>query len=147
MRYIFDTNIILHVMRNSETWKKVDAQFNFSNPENKIYISIVSEAEIYSLARQLNWGNPKIEQLEKILSNWTTLYINKSLVKHYVEIDTYSQGKHPTIKLPKNISARNMGKNDIWIAATTILAEAELLTTDKDFDHLDKQFLKVHYIQ
>ena len=60
MRYIFDTNIILHVMRNSETWKKVDAQFNFSNPENKIYISIVSEAEIYSLARQLNWGNPKI---------------------------------------------------------------------------------------
>lgn len=147
MRYIFDTNIILHVMRNSETWKKVDTQFNFNNPQNKIYISIVSEAEIYSLARQLNWANPKIEQLEKILSNWTTLYINKSLVRHYVEIDTYSQGKHPTIKLPKNMSARNMGKNDIWIAATTILADAELLTTDKDFDHLDNQFLKVHYIQ
>lgn len=29
-----------------------------------------------------------------------------------------------------------MGKNDVWIAATTKVAGATLLTTDNDFDHL-----------
>jgi len=34
-----------------------------------------------------------------------------------------------------------MGKNDLWIAATAHVTGATLLTTDKDFDHLDPQFL------
>jgi len=41
------------------------------------------------------------------------------------------------------MSARNMGKNDIWIAATTYLLEATLITLDKDFLHLDEVFFKV----
>lgn len=32
--------------------------------------------------------------------------------------------------------ARNMGKNDLWIAASAKAAGATLLTTDGDFDHL-----------
>jgi tRNA(fMet)-specific endonuclease VapC len=35
-----------------------------------------------------------------------------------------------------SFSARNMGKNDIWIAATARVLGATLLTTDKDFNHL-----------
>ncbi len=34
-----------------------------------------------------------------------------------------------------------MGKNDLWIAATANATGALLLTTDKDFDHLDGAFL------
>ena len=33
-------------------------------------------------------------------------------------------------------SARNMGKNDVWIAATALYLDMELHTTDNDFDHL-----------
>ncbi|MDN5203316.1 hypothetical protein QQ008_18155 [Fulvivirgaceae bacterium BMA10] len=41
-------------------------------------------------------------------------------------------------------SAKNMGKNDLWIAATAFVAKAELITMDGDFDHLNGEFLTVH---
>lgn len=41
------------------------------------------------------------------------------------------------------MSARNMGKNDAWIAATAYAAQATLVTTDKDFDHLADTFFKL----
>jgi tRNA(fMet)-specific endonuclease VapC len=36
-----------------------------------------------------------------------------------------------------------MGKNDLWIAATTHLAQASLITTDADFDHLNGLYFPV----
>jgi len=30
-----------------------------------------------------------------------------------------------------------MGKNDIWIASTASVPDVDLLTSDKDFEHLD----------
>ena len=39
-----------------------------------------------------------------------------------------------------------MCDNDLWIAATTSALNATLITTDKDFDHLDGIFLKVIYV-
>jgi predicted nucleic acid-binding protein len=50
-------------------------------------------------------------------------------------------GKHPT--KPLSTSARKMGKNDLWIAATASLLNASLITTDADFDHLNDVFLNV----
>jgi len=40
-----------------------------------------------------------------------------------------------------------MGKNDIWIAATAYILEAELITTDRDFLHLDQVFFKVNFVE
>jgi predicted nucleic acid-binding protein len=34
-----------------------------------------------------------------------------------------------------------MGKNDLWIATTTAVYNAVLLSTDNDFTHLDGFFL------
>ena len=34
-----------------------------------------------------------------------------------------------------------MGKNDLWIAATASVFDLTLLTMDKDFEHLNKEFL------
>ena len=64
---------------------------------------------------------------------------NNSLIQMYSEIDAYSQSQHPTLRLPT--SARKMGKNDLWIAATTAVHNATLISTDADFDHLDGLFL------
>jgi tRNA(fMet)-specific endonuclease VapC len=47
----------------------------------------------------------------------------------YEEIDCFSLS-HP-------LGAYNMGKNDLWIAATAKASGAVLLTTDADFNHLD----------
>ena len=62
----------------------------------------------------------------------------------YAEIDAFSQGKLAGHKT--HFTARNMGKNDLWIAATTAVLDIELLTTDKDFDHLKTTFLKLRQV-
>ncbi len=61
------------------------------------------------------------------------------MIKRYGEIDAFSQGK--LVNLPLGMTARNMGKNDLWIASTASLLNATLITTDKDFQHLDKVYL------
>jgi tRNA(fMet)-specific endonuclease VapC len=40
-----------------------------------------------------------------------------------------------------------MGKNDLWIAATAAVLECPLLTTDKDFQHLDEVYFEVVTIE
>lgn len=44
-----------------------------------------------------------------------------------------------------NLGVR-MGKNDLWIAATTIVVGGVLLTTDADFDHLSPAHIQVERI-
>jgi tRNA(fMet)-specific endonuclease VapC len=39
-----------------------------------------------------------------------------------------------------------MGKNDLWIAATASLLNLKLVTTDRDFDHLETSFLSLQKI-
>jgi predicted nucleic acid-binding protein len=50
------------------------------------------------------------------------------VIDAYIDLDIASQ-RHPK-------GARNMGKNDLWIAASAMVSGAYLLTTDGDFDHL-----------
>ena len=63
------------------------------------------------------------------------------MIQRYGEIDAYSQGKLFDKPLPH--SARNMSKNDLWIAATASNYDLTLLTTDKDFTHLSDVFLNL----
>ncbi|MGB1243790.1 MAG: PIN domain-containing protein, partial [Chitinophagales bacterium] len=128
------------------TWKLVERTYQPFNVPNESYLSFAALAEIHSLSIQLNWGVKKRQRLQHILSNFTIINIDHRLLLPYIEIDTYSQGKHPNLHLPFGISARNMGKNDIWIAATALALDAELLTTDKDFDHLKEVLVKVNCI-
>jgi tRNA(fMet)-specific endonuclease VapC len=41
-------------------------------------------------------------------------------------------------------SARKMGKNDVWIAATAAVLDIPLLSTDADFQHLHNVYLDLH---
>ncbi len=66
-----------------------------------------------------------------------------SVMNAYARIDAFSQGKLPGQPLPQGMTARNMGKNDIWIAATASVINATLVTTDADFNHLDHQFISL----
>ncbi|HMQ48430.1 MAG TPA: PIN domain-containing protein [Saprospiraceae bacterium] len=63
----------------------------------------------------------------------------------YEEIDAFSQGRHQSIK--SDFSAKNMGKNDLWIAATASAFNITLVTTDRDFDHLDGVFIDLKFIE
>ena len=72
-----------------------------------------------------------------------SIEINANLIPAYVYLETYSQGRLAAQPLPPGLSARNMGKNDLWIAATALYFDIELHTADRDFDHLGPAGLRV----
>jgi tRNA(fMet)-specific endonuclease VapC len=108
MALLFDTNILLYLARNSNAKKIV-------NPSNEVeYISVVTVGEARSIAFQNGWGNAKTEKLESALSKAIILDINNEIIiDRYVQIDAYSQKKHPAIPYSFE-TPRNMGKNDLW---------------------------------
>lgn len=108
---------------------------------------MVTKAELASFIAQNNWGKSKIDKLNKILEEITYIEISNAdqlLIDSYTEIDAFSKRK---IKDKSgNLldgSARKMGKNDLWIAATAYSLDIPLMTTDGDFDHLNGSMMNI----
>jgi tRNA(fMet)-specific endonuclease VapC len=147
MTYILDTNILLQILRGDTRVMPQLAEFNLNHTDTYAFISIVTMGELLSIAQQNNWGSSKLRQLETLVKAFKTIPIDKRvLLDIYADIDTFSKGKHATKSLPLGTTARKMGKNDLWIAATANLLNATLITTDNDFEHLDNLFIKLHKI-
>ena len=142
IRYLFDTNILLLYLRDDAKAKKLDQNIAPLETIHRQIISAVTLGELRSLSLRNNWGIHRSSKLQKLLSQFIVVNINaEDIIQRYAEIDTFSQDKLKN--KPLGMSARNMGKNDIWIAATASVIEARLITADKDFDHLDKHFLEL----
>lgn len=147
-RYVIDTNILVGLARGQPWADNVMNSFGAFSPPAKSYISIVSVAEMESLAIQFGWGSTRVAALRKLLSTFPVQGIDlPGVVDVYATIDAASKHKHPTITYPPGYTtSRTMGKNDLWIAATATVLQAELITSDKDFDHLNGWFLPVHRV-
>lgn len=142
MTYLLDTNILLHYIRRTKYVAQIDKLFSPLSPNNIAIISVVSVGEIRSLALRNNWGSKKLQMLEALLLKFIIVDINvASILMRYAEIDAFSQGK--LLNEPLGTSSRNMGKNDLWIAATASILNARLLTLDKDFEHLKDKFVSL----
>ncbi len=113
MNYLFDTNILLHLIRDSQQYKDWNQTHDFFKDGNIVLTSIVSTGEMESLAHQLNWGDVKRQKLSDVLSQTKILRLDKRIVSAYARIDAYSQNKLQLHPLPIGLSARNMGKNDV----------------------------------
>ncbi|MGH1433051.1 MAG: type II toxin-antitoxin system VapC family toxin [Lewinella sp.] len=145
MDYLLDTNVIIIYSKNRGRAKRIEADHKIFVEENNLAISIVSIAEINSVIHQFKIGDTRRTGIDKILENTTRLDISyDEILEKYEEIDAYSQGKHRSRK--SNFSAKNMGKNDLWIAATASAFNITLVTTDRDFNHLDGEFLDLKFI-
>lgn len=146
MIYVFDTNILIHYIRQSPVMDEVNEKFDPLGPGNECWLSAVSIGEIYAIAIQNKWGEKNLQKLDAALERFLIADINvKELLIRYAEIDSFSQGRY--LAQPSTITARNMGKNDLWIAATTSVLNATLITTDKDFDHLDNIYISLARVQ
>lgn len=119
---IYDTNLLIAHVRQKEL------------PPVKTILSIITIGELEAFALKSDWGIQKVDFMLDMITRYPNVDITQGLVKYYAEIDAFSQGKLKTA--PLKFSARNMGKNDIWIAATALYLDMELHTTDNDFDHL-----------
>jgi tRNA(fMet)-specific endonuclease VapC len=148
---IIDTCVFIHIVRSSTTGREcLKALENYDESAN-IIVSVATKAELESFIIQNNWGVVKVNKLKKILDEITYIDIanaDKILLDSYSEIDAFSKRK--IIDKKGNLlvgSARKMGKNDLWIAATAFALNIPLLTTDGDFDHLNNTFLKVFKVK
>lgn len=143
MGLLFDTNILIAIVRAANHPDLV----RFLNPKNsQVYISIVSEGEIQSLALQNKWGLDKIRILDRLLDEINIADITKVAINTYCEIDSYSQLRNPSFEKYPFKTPRNMGKNDLWISSYAALLNLTLVTTDSDFDHLQDVFLNLRRI-
>lgn len=128
---IFDTNLIIQHIRKGQYL-----------PSTAV-IPVVVVGELRSFAFKADWGIQKTAFLENLFKHYPIVEVTVYLTENYALIDAYSQGKLQFQPLPPNLSSRNMGKNDIWIAATALYLDMELHTKDNDFDHLVNIGLKL----
>lgn len=147
-RFVLDTNMVLASLKDHTIWRKASTDHSLTNSDSLLMISVVTVAEIGSLAEQNGWGAAKKEKLEKLLRRYVIIDISHSdnaMMEAYMRIDAYSHGRLAGYTL--GLSSRNMGKNDLWIAAAASVTKAMLLTTDADFDHLKGSFLELDRIK
>ena len=137
--YCVDTNIALLLARGQELGKQIDESYGLRSAPQFHTISIVSHGELYAMADRRQWGPDRFLTLAKTLAAFVTVDVaGARIVEAYREIEKFNAAV-PT-------GAVKMGKNDIWIAATAIVAEQPLITTDTDFDHLNGALLEVFWV-
>jgi tRNA(fMet)-specific endonuclease VapC len=133
-RYLLDSNVILKCLQNQAFKDHLQGSTEVFSADNQAIMSIVSIGELKAIALRNGWGATKTGLMLNFLEQFIILGINaEDITDKYAEIDAFSQGKH--LSLNHGLSARNMGKNDLWIAASASITKATLLTLDKDKCH------------
>lgn len=144
--YLLDTNLIIIYSRENNFSKQIEKRYRLFTGNNDLFISTVSIGELNAFIKRNNIGKRKQRKISEMLDMIDRISIeHEEIIDKYGDIDAFSQGK---LKIKgHNFSARNMGKNDIWIAATASHFDLKLITTDKDFSHLKDIFLDLEYIE
>jgi tRNA(fMet)-specific endonuclease VapC len=132
--YLLDTSVLVHYLRGSDVWKRVRDRYQPLAAEPRPVISIITVAEIRSLALQWEWCDQMLARMETALAFFKTLPIHDpDVIRAYAAIDAYC------VEI-----GQPLGRNDVWIAATAAVTRATLLTTDRDFARLVPVFLNRH---
>ncbi len=134
--YLPDTPIFVHYVRDDALAEWVRATYHFDDPATLLIISSVIEGEVRSLALQFSWGKRKRARLDELLARAASVPLDyRGVIEAYARIDAHCRRMGTPI-----------GENDTWIAATANATGARLITTDRDFDHLDPGFVSRDWI-
>lgn len=137
--YVLDTDILVHLIRDDAIGHYVNDKYELTEQALWPVICVVSHGEILSIAQQFGWGEEKVKRMGQLLDDLVTVDISHpDVLRAYAEVDVKSQ-RHAE-------GARRMGKNDLWISAVTRVSGGTLITTDKDFDHLHPDVIRVERI-
>lgn len=132
--YVLDTSALLCLLRGKAIAERIDQTYGLRAALYLHTLSIVTHAELWVLIERRGWGDEKKAAVKKALGEFVTIDVSgSSIVSAYRRIESASIGI-------------NMGKNDIWIAATAMITGLPLITTDKDFNHLNGKLLQVHFV-
>ena len=134
--YLLDTNILVALIRGNKLGQYLDRHYALRASMTQCVISAVTVGEMLALTRLFRWGSEKVESLYALLQEVVVVDISHpDIYAAYADIDhaTTSTGHH-------------MGKNDVWIAATSRASELTLLTTDTDFDRLVPDWINREWV-
>jgi len=130
----------LSIARDNETSKAIEEKHQIFSGDNRLFISVVTLGEINSIIKKFKLGKRRVTEIYKILTRINKLGIEyEEIIERYGDIDDYSQNNN-------EFTSRNMGKNDLWIAATANAFNIKLITADKDFHHLKDGMIDLLYI-
>lgn len=128
---VFDTNLLIEHIRRQEMLP------------SRAIIPVIVVGELEAFALKADWGYQKVSFMQRLFERFPVVDVIREITPVYARVDAYSQGNLKGQPLPPGLSARNMGKNDIWIAATALYLDLPLHTTDNDFDHLSSLGLQL----
>lgn len=145
MDYLLDSNIIVIYSRDNDVSNLIEERYQLFSSNHRLFVSVVTLGEINAIIKKFQLGEKRQNNIQRILASIHKIGINfAEIIDKYGDIDAYSQGKIANSKV--KFTARNMGKNDLWIAATSSVYDLILITTDKDFEHLDGEYLTLEYV-
>jgi len=137
--YVLDTNVLLALIRGKELGRSIDEAYGLRANLQRHVVSIFSQAELWVLADTNSWSDAKRDAIRWMFENLVVLPVDgQDLIDAYVQVSRADADWWE--------GARNMGKNDIWIAATALQTGLPLLTTDKDFRFLNGGLIEVFWI-
>src|SRR5258708_38286962 len=100
--------VVIHLVRDNEVGRKVDAGFYVRHRSDRPLISVVTIGECLSLARQFRWGSAKSHALESLLRELVVVGIDsRPILERFGEFHSW----------PKSIG-RPLSHNDLRIAST-----------------------------
>ena len=132
------------------TWALwANAEFRFDDSETMVFTSVICRGEILALAEKRGWGRNSRARLEEVLRRFPTIDINRDpIIEAYARIDAWTHGR--PVASPRDTPppkpAVAMTQNDLWIAATAHVSQTTLVSTDRDFDHLNGIWVDRFYV-
>jgi tRNA(fMet)-specific endonuclease VapC len=135
-KLLLDTNILVHLLRGRRAAEQLESTYSLGQRSPRPAISVISKGEIKSLAQQFEWGTDKLEKIDSLLAAMPSIDITARVIH-----DAYAKFDHSTLQ-----RGTQLGKNDLWIAASAYVTDSTLLTTDGDFEPLLDLGLRVERI-
>lgn len=119
--YLLDTNVVLHATReNSPVSDAVDRQFQLRLSPLRPVICEVTVGELWAFAQ--SWGEKRRLILKQVMDDLVILPISNTRIhKQWGELYSFSRSQ--------GLAIQN-DHNDIWIAATAMVAGLRLLSSD-----------------
>ena len=148
-RYLLDTGMLLGFVREAPWAIRAREIFDLGDSETMVFTSIICRGELLALAEKNGWGKTKRLRLEQVLEGFPTVDISKKdVLSAYALIDAWTHGTPVSApaQTPPPKPAVPITQNDLWIAATAHETNATLLSTDKDFDHLNRVWIRFAYV-
>lgn len=134
--YLLDTTILVAYIRADALGKYVERRWRFRASPHKPLVCVVSVGEVLGLARYLKWGRARIGAMRGLLNQLVWVDISAPEI-----LEAYAEIYHASRSM-----GRPMGQNDLWVAAAASATQAVLVTTDRDFDHLAAEYVKLQWI-